>query len=606
MISRRNFFSIIMMMAVLLFLFQFSQIIKVNGNNYDRNEYATENPVSGEKQWNMDTACKDDGTKEIILFCGNPENELGNMVKQWCTYTKHELLVSSEAVYDDSDGILPKMLLIDSESIDKAQIDNIRQMAQEGVTVVFCNLPSTAVISGNKEWKELLGITEVKGQKVEVEGLQLYKGFLLGGEAIYKAQTLEEEKQQDLELEIPWYVTGTGTKTYMVGMMDEDEVEREELPRVIWRNSFEGTLIFCINGDYMSGMTGWGILDAIMYEASPYTLYPVVNAQNMLVIDCPDLSSENAAKMQEIYSRDFKAVLRDVMWPGIVSMSMKNNLKLTCFMNTKYNYTDDARPDGEDVVFYLQQMKEIDAEAGISLNYGEGIDLQEKITSDNAFYQALDSEYKFAALYIENLSEEAEQVLNSETEANGIHSIACMELGDRPLLSYYNDRITVQGITDRAQEYTYSADLQMRSLMTALGYSNVLISMDNVVWPETQEDHWENYFDEIFSNVSTYWSRYEEFSRTTISESDSRLRTFLNLDYEHIRNEDTIFLNISGMQEDAWFLFRTHGEDIAKITNAEFEKIDEDAYLIHADSNEIEICLEKGENILSYPKSFEQ
>ena len=35
MISRRNFFTIFLMMMILLFMFQFSMVIKENGNEYD-------------------------------------------------------------------------------------------------------------------------------------------------------------------------------------------------------------------------------------------------------------------------------------------------------------------------------------------------------------------------------------------------------------------------------------------------------------------------------------------------------------------------------------------------------------------------------------------
>ena len=39
MISRRNFLIILLMMGVLLFMFQFSQLVKENGNDYETNEY---------------------------------------------------------------------------------------------------------------------------------------------------------------------------------------------------------------------------------------------------------------------------------------------------------------------------------------------------------------------------------------------------------------------------------------------------------------------------------------------------------------------------------------------------------------------------------------
>lgn len=605
MISRRNFFSIITMMAVLLFLYVASQMLKVTGNNYEVNEYATDAPAIGSNRWMMESV-REEEKRNIILFCGREESELADMVEQWCTYNKKKMEVLPDTEYDVSTGILPKVLLVDTSYIDvNAELKNMKKLAQAGINIVFCNLPSVSEIRQSRELQEFLGILEVRSDAVEVEGIHLYKGFLLGGEAIYKAETKEEKKQQDLELEMPWYITGTGTKSYMAGMLDEDMVEREELPKIIWRNSLEEAMVFVVNGDYLSDMSGWGILDAMMYEMNTYTLYPVVNAQNMLVTDCPILAPENTRRMEELYSRDLKAVMRDVMWPGIVSMSMNNNLKLTCYMNTKYNYIDDAQPVADDVVFYLQQMREIDAEVGKSLSYGDGITLQEKLQRDNAFYEGLNIPYQFATLYTEKLSGDADKLLQENVNLDGVQSIACLEREEKPLLSYYKDAVTVQGVTNKAQDYTYSADLRLRSLMTALAYSNVLISMDNVVWPESKEDQWEKYFDKIYSNVSTYWSGFESFDRTTMSESDTRVRAFLNLDYEEIRIEDTIYLKVSGIERDAWFMFRTHGEDITEIKNAQYEEIEEDTYLIHTYSKDIEIQLEKGMGVLKSPWEIE-
>ena len=31
----------------------------------------------------------------------------------------------------------------------------------------------------------------------------------------------DEKERQDLQLEVPWYQVGSGTKTYMVGLLDQ-------------------------------------------------------------------------------------------------------------------------------------------------------------------------------------------------------------------------------------------------------------------------------------------------------------------------------------------------------------------------------------------------
>ena len=50
MVSLRNFFSIMLMMAVILFMFQFSQIIKEHESNYDVNPYMSAEKLSGKEK----------------------------------------------------------------------------------------------------------------------------------------------------------------------------------------------------------------------------------------------------------------------------------------------------------------------------------------------------------------------------------------------------------------------------------------------------------------------------------------------------------------------------------------------------------------------------
>ncbi len=60
------------------------------------------------------------------------------------------------------------------------------------------------------------------------------------------------------------------------------------------------------------------------------------------------------------------------------------------------------------------------------------------------------------------------------------------------------------------------------------------------------------------SNLLTYWNKFNCFTATTLSESDRRVRTFLNVDYTESREENVITLNTT--KADSWFILRTHGE----------------------------------------------
>lgn len=42
---------------------------------------------------------------------------------------------------------------------------------------------------------------------------------------------------------------------------------------------------------------------------------------------------------------------------------------MTCFMQPQADYEDGIEPDTKDMIFYLKQMKEQEAEVGLSLEY---------------------------------------------------------------------------------------------------------------------------------------------------------------------------------------------------------------------------------------------
>ncbi len=608
MVSRRKFFSMFLMMAVLLFMFQFSEIIKENGNNYDKNEYAGKVFSSKEDKWTEEGSNKhslegDLDKTDDILFIGDEKGSMANVISQWCTYSKRRY--STDTSFKNLGEKKYDVILLDTNVIDiLEEFPLIKEVLGEGTPIIFCTLPDAELIRENIALRELFGIATIKTANVALEGVQVYDGFLLGGEAVYKAQNEKDaEKFQDLDIEVPWYILGPGTKAYVSGILDEDKYKSEDFPRIVWRSYYHGTMIFAISGDYMSDLTGLGLLNSFMYEMQDYSIYPVVNAQNTVLVDYPGLSNENSEEIYKIYSRTPQALFMDIMWPGILSMATKDDLKLTCYINTKYNYDDGAPVTDDNLVFYLQQLKEVDAEAGKSLNFKGNITIEDKIKSDNEFYKKTKLNYKFGTLFTDDLKKVPEELFENEEFLKNNWSISTPYTEENPLFGYYGDSAVLQSVTNIADEYSYSRDLMARSLKSALGYSSTMISIGNVMWPESKDDQWQIYFDEVFSNVTTYWKGSESFDITTVSECDERVRGLLNVEYDSVKKGDTLYLSLEGAAE-VWFILRTHGEDIKDMKGGSFKEIEEDAYLIHTSSRTVEIKLEESEDILGYKGPF--
>ena len=597
MVSRRKFFSIAIMMFVLLFLFQFSMVLRDRQNIYDVNSNLAPKQNDGKNVWKneeLDPASVGTTDRRYVLFVGDSSSDMAEAVSRWCTYAKWDISkCSSMEKFKENDKNLPGMLILESEKY--AFDDNLKkieELEQKGVIIVFGCLEDPKNIEKNQELQDFLGIYKIVSQKTELTGAKLFEGLLLGGEVVYETpEDKDERDRQDLQLNVPWYQVGSGTKTYMVGLLDQSKqketVENEELPTLIWRNGIRNGSIFCVVGDYMKDSTALGLLDGMVAEASSYYIYPVVNAQNLSMINFPVFADENNEQMMELYSQSITGMARDIMWPSLISIVEKGGLKMTCFMQPQTNYEDGIEPTSRDLVFYLKQMKEQNAEAGLSLQYKNAESLRDKLNQDAEFFRKADSSYKYGAAYTEEKDLDTVKALMNTELMKNVSTLVCKYTEDEPVISYCTDSVTLQSVTSDGMNYTYSDDIRMRSIQSSLGYTNVMLNMQKIFWPERKKDRWQIMQKRFSSNLLTYWKKFTGFDSTTLSESNTRTRTFLNLDFSETRTDDEIILKTS--ESGSWFILRTHGEEIEEIEGGTQKKLEDNVYLIQAQDTTVKI-----------------
>lgn len=597
MVSRRKFFSIAIMMFVLLFMFQFSMVLRDRQNTYDVNSNLAPKQNDGKNVWKneeLDPASVGTTNRRYVLFVGDSSSDMAEAVSRWCTYAKWDISkCSSMEKFKENDKNLPGMLILESEKY--ALDDNLKkieELEQKGVIIVFGCLEDPKNIEKNQELQDFLGIYKIVSKKTELTGAKLFEGLLLGGEVIYETpEDKDERDRQDLQLNVPWYQVGSGTKTYMVGLLDQSKqketVENEELPTLIWRNGIRNGSIFCVVGDYMKDSTALGLLDGMVAEASSYYIYPVVNAQNLSMINFPVFADENNEQMMELYSQSITGMARDIMWPSLISIVEKGGLKMSCFMQPQTNYEDGIEPTSKNLVFYLKQMKEQNAEAGLSLQYKNAESLRDKLNQDAEFFRKADSSYKYGAAYTEEKDLDTVKALMNTELMKNVSTLVCEYTEDEPVISYCTDSVTLQSVTSDGMNYTYSDDIRMRSVQSSLGYTNVMLNMQKIFWPERKKDRWQIMQKRFSSNLLTYWKKFTGFDSTTLSESNTRTRTFLNLDFSETRTDDEIILKTS--ESGSWFILRTHGEEIEEIEGGTQKKLEDNVYLIQAQDTTVKI-----------------
>ena len=595
MVSKRNFFSITVMMFVLLFLFQFSMVLRDRQNAYDTNINLSRRTSDGNEAWSQETSRTSEyfQEKKNIIFIGNASGNMGKAVSRWGIYIKQPVYsYDSIAAFEKTEKTLPQMLILESETYALGEnLAVLEKLEKQGVVIVFGCLEDPKLLTENADLRKFLGIQKIVSEETELTGAKLFEGLLLGGESIYETPEKEEEKErQDLDLKVPWYQVGSGTKTYMVGLLPEEsgkDVENEDLPTLIWRNGMDKGSVFAVVGDYLKDSSASGFLDGMLAEAFPYALYPVVNAQNLSMVDFPVFADENNGEIQKLYSESVTGMVRDIMWPSLISITEQSGMKMTCFVEPQEDYLDEIEPNGVFMEFYLKQMKEQDAEAGLSLQYKAVNSLEDKLERDADFFEKTGSSYIYGAAFADRGELDEIWKLTDSGLLKNISTLTCEYTEDYPVVSYGTDSITLQCSTSDGMNYTYRGDIRMKSIQSALGYTNIMLNMQDIFWPEQETDRWEIMQKQFSSNLLTYWKNFSCFSNTTLSESDARVRSFLKLDYSHSREDDEITLKTT--EPGSWFILRTHGEEIEEIEGGSWEKIEEDAYLICVENAEVKM-----------------
>ena len=622
MVSRRNYAAITAVMVIIFFLFQFLNMAKDHWNDYSENQYAVDvNELSGAD--NVYVASDSDELDQqstglipwekkkcVVCIGSNESNTMGEMIGNWALYMKrkisyYESISAYENAISKKTQDTPQFVLVDPDFInwdDTKQIRSLQTCVENGISVIFGKLPDASIIGSHKLLRRLLGIDEIVQESVTGNGIHLYSGFLLGGEVIYKAYNEEEEKNQDMELTFPWYHLTSGTKIYMKGMLEDPTVNIQEYPPLIWRKNFTTASVFAVIGDYMTDATGLGMLTAMLSEMQSYTIYPVVNAQNFIAANYPAAANENSSILRQMYSQTMRGFLRDVVWPAFSSINIKTSFSLSSMMTIQFDYTDTAKPNSEDIQYYMEAVNEEEGEMGYSAYNVSNTSISEMISEDADFWNKTLPDYQFASLYYGDYSQKAVQGILDNSFMQRVRTVIGNVDTTSDVVGYVNNQVTRQNTLIDGYEHTFRQDLRIRSVETALGYTSILADVSKAAYPQSDEDGWEKLSEKLMANTITYWKPFSAFSGTTVSQCDSRIRRFLSLNYEEVANESNnkILIHASEGDETAWFVLKTNGEVISDVAGGTYEKIEDNVWLIGMEESSILITLMSSNTLFYY------
>lgn len=600
MLSKRVYFTVSSLMMLVLFMFQFSGIIRKKYNNFDENKYAVseKNDLNNNNVFTVLTD-EDKVVKSIsgyIVYIGDINTKTGNTVYEWCNYTKRNLLVyKTVSQYHRYNEKYPDAVLIDSDYVNiDSDIDTFSLLTDYGINLVFCTLPSYSAISGNQRFGQLCGISPHR-ESVNASGLKLYSGFLLGGEAWYTKENDPDGKFQNMKLTMPWYNTSNATKTYMSAVVESEDgskIDNEDQPAVIWRKSHDHAYVFCINGDYIKDISGIGILTAIMSESKDLDIYPVVDSQSVIVNNFPMFSFENDDAVEKYYLRNTSSLLENVIWPDISNLAESTGARFTFMAAPQINYSDNNLVSVREMDYFFRLFSEISSEAGLTTTRDDATSIDEKLTADAGIFSNYLSNYKFTSIIARK--DELENVLSSKNSLiDDVNTIVTdsQDYGGTKLFSYVNDNVINVECPVTSDKYTYSDDFRQRCFQTALAYTNIEFNMTGVCNPDDEKELWNEEIKLKSTALTSYMKNSKMFTKCSISQADKRIREFMAADYSYKQNRSYVSLDITGAQETVRFIVRLRTGEVENVSGAVCTKVEKGVYLITAQSKHVEMTI---------------
>jgi hypothetical protein len=521
---------------------------------------------------------------------GSPRNQEANIAEEWCIYTKRtyqRFMNLREFIANPSSYCT--MIILNSISVcTKKDVDILYHQSKLGINIILTSLPNTTFIRSSEKFKRLIGIRGVYQATYRISGMTLYDGFLLGGKTTYKK----------LEKSVPYFRLRSGTKTYITGYIKRQKelnIKNEDLPPLLWRNQTEDSFVFVVNCDFFQDHTGLGMLSAMLSEAMPYNIYPIVNAQNVVCQNFPYLSNENSDKTAEHYYYTSKALCENVLWPDMVSILNATEEKFSGMIAPKLEYSNKEHNVSTDSIsFYFDQNEKISGDLGLSGDQMENLArYEDKIKYDTEAMAKLAPHYKFTVFSPGNMPEFIYKHYLGEKGQDSILSsirtlITKKGLDTNPIISFYDNKILQMTTTIDGFSHKDVEDLYLKSIETALGYSSIYLDFTRAIYPTKRGDDWTRLSNNLSRYLSTYWRTFRKgFDQVTVSESDKKARRFLALDYYSKREKDSIQLNIVNIKESASFLLCLNDEKVVSVKGAEYIEMERGKYVINTSSDKV-------------------
>ncbi|EKN69246.1 hypothetical protein BABA_11046 [Neobacillus bataviensis LMG 21833] len=390
---------------------------------------------------------------------------------------------------------------------------------------------------------------------------------------------------------------------------------------LLWSTPYGKGTFMVLNGTMLGDKLNRGLIVGSLSYLNEDFIYPIMNSKVVYIDDFPAPFPEgHNDDIYNDYKRNIASFFREIWWPDIAKVAVKDDVKYTGVLiesyNDRVNGPFEDRIGKETLKIFGRELIKSGGEIGIhgynhqsltkdqnqvkELGYrawGSEKDMAESLKEAKKYFDEIFPNYTLRTYVPPSniLSEEGKKAIKEAIPS--IDILASLYVDDEAKVSYIQEYEVGKQFIELprlSSDYHYS-DINkwtIASSATMFGSFSHFIHPDDVLDEERNRgDHWNVLSKQFSQMMHDVKKNYPWMSSMTASESAEILKDYSSAQVFISEKNSKLNVYINHFSGNLDFLLRTD-KKIKTAKNCDVEKVSEDRYLVHAKANKLVIQLE--------------
>ena len=497
------------------------------------------------------------------------------------------------------------VILATNEIINIGTTEEIEQFVYNGGYIFFMSY-----LEVNPEYEllyRIFGVTSF-GDFVETKGVHLTSNVLIGE----KDLLIEEDFLNNISI--------------AVDLDDEAELLAESETKIplLWRREYGQGAFMTFNSTLLSEKMNRGFFAGALSMLEPNFIYTVFNSKVFFIDDFPaPIAYGKNERIYEEYKLDTPSFFRDIWWPNMLKASKKYDMKYTGAVIESYNdriippFNNSDDIEGNSLISYGREIIKSGGELAFHGYNHQSLVLDPQI-SNKFGYKAWKTEEDMTEA-VEELVTYAKTAFPSYTVTSYVPpSNVLSSEGREALKKGWPDLKVISSLYGEdgenlayVQEFEIAKDniLEMPRItsgyydnkynqwaeantMTGVGVFSHFVHPDDVISSDRGNDMgWEELYVQFNEYMDRVHDTYPWIRPMTATEAALDMANTLQTQVNWKVEDDSVSASIANYQTENSYIFRTD-KKMKRLHGCEVLKIDDNVYLVTANSSEFKIELE--------------